>query len=369
LGIVQVASKKELREFILLPFSLYKDDPNWTPPLISEQKKMFNPSKNPTLKHCSYNLFLFKKEGRILGRIMAFVDHNFNKHWNSKIGFFGSFECENSEKISHELFKITQKWLKEQGMEKMRGSINLSSQEWGFIVKGFDEPAALMSPYNPPYYNSLSEKYNLQKIKDLLVYVAHGDSFEMPERFLKYTDLLIKKYNLTIRTLNMKNLKADVRTIVKISNESLSENWGYSPVSIEEADAIAKDLKLIIDPSIVFIVEADNQPIGFSLTFPDLNIVLRKLNGRLFPFNIFRLLVGIKKIQDYRIWALGVTKPFQKKGIDTILYRKTYEALHQKAGKVEANYVLEDNYPIKHAIEKLGFSHFKTYRIYEKEIE
>ena len=369
MGVIQVNSKKELREFILFPFSLYKDDPNWTPPLISEQKKMFNPSKNPTLKHCSYKLFLLKKEEKFLGRIMAFVDHNFNKHWNSKIGFFGSFECENSENISHELFKTTQKWLKDQGMERMRGSINLSSQEWGFIVKGFDEPAALMSPYNPSYYNSLSQAFNLSKIKDLLVYTARSEKFQMPERFLKYTDLLIQKYHLKIRSLNMKNLKTDVRTIVRISNESLAENWGYSPVSNDEADAIAKDLKLIIDPSIVFIVETDNKPIGFSLTFPDLNIVLRNLNGRLFPFNIFRLLVGIKKIQDYRIWALGVTKPFQKKGIDTILYRKTYEALRNKANKVEANYVLEDNYPIKNAVEKLGFSHSKTYRIYEKEIE
>ena len=225
-----------------------------------------------------------------------------------------------------------------------------------------------MSPYNPWYYNTQAETFGLKKIKDLYVYSANGSDFVMPERFLKYTSRIVDKYNLTIRTLNMKKLKKDVRTIVSISNQSLAENWGYVPITEEEADAIAQDLKLIVDPQIIFIIESNNQPIGFSITLPDVNVVLKKLNGKLFPFGLFRLLWGIRKIRNYRIWALGIVKPYQRKGIDTLLYWKTYDKLKQKAIKVEANYVLEDNYPMRHAIEKMGFSHSKSYRIYELDI-
>ena len=367
--ILPIASKKEIDRFIKLPHAIYAQDPNWVAPLISEQKKMFDPEKNPMLKHCTYQLFLCLDGKQVVGRILTFVDHLANEFWRTKLGFFGAYDCVNDTEASEALFRAAREWSLSQGMDTLRGPINLSSQEWGFVVKGFAEPPMLMSPYNPPYYNDQAEKFGLQKAKDLLVYCANGENYHIPARFLKYTDLLCQRYHLRVRCLNMKQLLQDVRTIVTVSNQALADNWGYAPVTDEEADAIARDLKMIVDPNVVFIVEADGQPIGFSITFPDLNVVLKKIKGRLLPFGIFHLLTGIRRIRNYRIWALGIVPAFQHKVIDTLLYRKTYDALKSKASLVEANYVLEDNYPMRHAIEKLGFHYAKTYRVYEMRLK
>lgn len=365
MAITSVTTMSELRKFIYLPYSIYKNDKNWIIPLISEQKKLFKQKKNPVLNHCSFQLFLAKKENRPCGRIMAFVDHLSNKHWKNKTGFFGAYECEDSSETSKELLNAAKEWLKEQGMDRMRGPINLTSQEWGFIVEGFNEPATIMSPYNPPCYNQHVKDFGMQKTKDLLVYSANGADYQIPDRFLAYSEKLIKKYNINIRSLNMKQLKEDVQTIVNLANRSFVETWGYVPVTEAESNAITRDLKMIVDPEIIFIAESEGQPIGFSITLPDINVILRKMKGKLFPFGIFRLLYGIPRIRDYRIWALGIVKPYQRKGIDTLLYQKNYEKLKPKANKVEANYVLEDNYSIRNAVEKSGFSHLKTYRVYE----
>ncbi len=366
--ILPVATQKEINRFIKLPFYLYDHHPYWVAPLISEQKKMFDPDQNPMLKHCTSQLFLCEERQKVIGRILVFVDHLANNYWQTKLGFFGAYECIEQSEASQELYRIAREWLLQQGMEIMRGPINLSSQEWGFIVKGFDESPTLMSPYNPPYYNEQVEKSGFQKVKDLLVYRADAKDYQIPARFLKYTDRLGEQYRLHVRCLDMKHLEQDVRIIVTVSNQALAENWGYAPVTDDEADAIARDLKMIVDPNVVFIVEADGQPIGFSITLPDLNVVLKKLKGRLLPWGIFRLLYGIRRIRDYRIWALGIIPSFQRKGIDTLLYRKTCEILKPKANSVEVNYVLEDNFAMRHAVEKLGFAHTKTYRVYEMRI-
>ena len=170
---------------------------------------------------------------------------------------------------------------------------------------------------------------------------------------------------MRVRTVNMKELAQEVKIIVDLANRSLAHNWGYAPVTDAEAADMARSLKLILDPTVVFIAEAEGTPIGFSIAFPDVNELLRGLNGRLFPFGIFKLFFDLKRVKSYRMWALGIVPEYQRRGIDTLLYVKTYQALKPRGARLEANYVLEDNYAMKDAIIKLDLALVRRYRIYE----
>ena len=364
-----VRDKKQRKEFVLLPYSLYRDDPLWIAPLRREQKKQFDPLQNAFLQHCVHRLFLARSGKKVVGRIAAFVDHSYIDYWKEDVGFFGCFECVRNPAVAADLLTTAQRWLSEHGQKKMRGPISFEAQNWGCVLEGFDSPPRLMSPYNPPYYNEMFRDFGLQKIKDLEVFAGKSDDYQLPERFIRHRDRLVKKYGLSIRHLQMKHLVRDVRTILDLSNRAIGNNWGYVPVSIAEAEGIARDLKSIVQPELVLIIEADGLPVGFSIALPDIFQILKGLNGRLFPLGIFRLIFQLKTVNQYRMWALGIIPEFQRRGIDTLLYLETYKILSKRSVELEANYVLEDNYAMKDAILKLGLKKVRTIRIFQKEIE
>ncbi|MDZ7272422.1 MAG: N-acetyltransferase [candidate division KSB1 bacterium] len=362
----QVSSRAEERAFVSLPYVLYREDPYWVPPLRSEQRRLFRRSTNPMLQHCDYALFLAWEGSHAQGRVAAFIDQHANRYWGSSLGFFGSYECVDDDRVAMALLGAARDWLTARGMTAMRGPISFESQNWGFIVEGFDAPPTIMSPYNPPFYNRQMEAFGLRKVKDLEVYRGDAASgYTLPERFVRHLARIQQRYDVRVRTVNMRELDREVRLIVELANRSLAHNWGYAPVTEAEAADLARSLKLVLDPSVVFIVEAAGQPIGFSIALPDVNELLRGLNGRLLPFGIFKLLLGMKKVNSYRMWALGIVPEFHRRGIDTLLYVKTYEALKPRGARLEANYVLEDNFAMKDAIIKLGLQMVRRYRVYE----
>ncbi|MFH1943961.1 MAG: N-acetyltransferase [bacterium] len=369
-SIQPVQNRKDLRAFIRLPYKLYRDDSIWVPPLLLEEKKKYSEKTNPMLSHCDVRLFLLLQNGKAVGRISAFIDRLAVEHWRENVGLFGSFECIDDVDASQLLLDAARSWLRERGMAKMRGSWSFASQEWGILVKGFDSPPMIMAPYNPPFYNVQMESFGLNKVKDLMVYeLDMKDGYELPERFLRMTDRIAEKYGVTVRSVNMKRLEEDVKTIVDVANASTKDNWGFIPVTDEEAHDMAKSLKPVVDPDAVMIAEIDGKPIGYLIGLPDINIILRGLNGRLFPFGFLKLLFGLKKIRQYRIWALGVIPEYQRKAIDTLFYRRLYDVLSPKRpDRIEANYVLEDNMVMNNPILKMGFNEVKKYRVYEMDL-
>jgi ribosomal protein S18 acetylase RimI-like enzyme len=369
--IIRVNTPQDLKEFIALPYALYKDDPVWVAPLRSEQQAQFVPEKNPMLNHCTYALFLAKEKGKCVGRISAFLDHLALEHWKQPIGLFGSFECINDPAAANALLSAARDWLREKGMQQMRGPWSFASQEWGLVVEGFEPSPVILAPYNPPYYNDLLSSFGLTKAKDLMVYVIDArEGYTFPVRYLELTDKVQKRYGVTVRPVNMKNLEADVVTITDLANNSISDNWGFYPVTTEEARTMAHDLKQIINPKTVLIAEtADGHPIGFAMTLPDINVILKGLNGSLLPFGWLKMLTQLPRITQYRMWALGVIPEYQGKAIDTLLYRATYEAIYAKNIRLEINYVLEDNDRMNNALYKLGVRNLRRYRVYEKLIE
>jgi len=364
-----VQSRADLKKFINFLYDHYRDDPNWIAPLRIEEKKKYSEKTNPMLHHCDYQHFLLYRDNKVVGRISAFIDRLAIQHWGEQVGLFGSYECIDDEEASALLLNSARDWLQERGMVRIRGPWSFASQEWGFVVKGFDSPPMIMAPYNPPYYDTHMKAWGLKKKKDLLVYELDCDGYELPERYIRATDKLEERYGVRIRPINMKRLKEDVKVIVNVANESTMGNWGYIPVTDEEADDLAKSLKPIVDPELVMIAEIDSRPIGYLIVLPDINTILKGLNGRLLPFGIFRLLFGIKNVRSYRIWALGVIPQYLRKAIDTLFYRRLYEVLSPRnPDRLEANYVLEDNMIMNNPILKLGFREIKRYRVYEKRI-
>jgi GNAT superfamily N-acetyltransferase len=365
-----VTTKSDLKKFIAFPYHLHRSSPGWIPPLKIEQEKIFNPKKNSLLQDCDYQLFLLYERDQLIGRIACYVNHAANKYWQAKVGFFGHYECSDDPGAAVMLLETAEKWLKEQEMQVMRGQWNLVSQDIGFIYEGFDLPPTVLSSYNPPYYNDQMVQYKMRKARDLLVYNADlGKGYKLPDRFFSFTDKIARRYGVKIRTINMKRLVEDARIIVQLTNESLKDNWGYYPVEESEAENIAADLKMIIHPEVVFIAEVEDKPIGYMLAIPDVNDILKHMNGRLFPLGIFKLLKGIKKINRYRIWAMGILPEYQKRGVSVLMFRRLNDIVAPRGSYLEANWVLEDNTLMNNALITLELDLVKKYRIYEKEIE
>lgn len=362
-----VQNKKDLRAFIQLPYDLYRDDPLWVAPLRSEQWAQFDPKKNPMLDHCETELFLLKEGDKIIGRCSAFVDRLAVDYWGKPIGLFGSFECIEDEAAAYNLLSAAKDWLVAHGMKAMRGPWSFASQEWGLEVEGGNLPPVILAPHNPTYYVDYLESFGLGKAMDLLAYIADmGAGYDIPERYLTLTDRIQARYGVTVRPVRMDDLEKDVMTIVELSNSAISENWGYYPVTMDEARAMARDLKQIVNPEALLLAEdSEGNPIGFGLSLPDVNSLLKGLNGRLFPFGWLKMLFGLKKLRQYRMWALGVIPEYQGKAIDTLLYKATYEALKDVQVRMEINYVLENNDRMNNALLKLGVEPLRRYRVYE----
>ncbi len=371
MNIVPVKTASAKNTFIDLPYRLYKDDPVWVPPLKDEQRGQFDLVRNPLLEHCEYELFLLQEGGKAIGRIAAFIDRLALAAWGEPVGLFGYFESPNDYTASRLLLDTARDWLLEHGMQRMRGPWSFVSQEWGAVVEGYKPSPVVMAPYNPPFYNDQFSLYGLVKVKDLLVYIVDvKDGYEIPKRILTLTDRVAERYHVRVRPLDMQKYDQEVETIISLSNQSLVNNWGYSPVTEAEVRAMAHDLRPIIHPkAVLFAEDRERKPIGFAIAIPDVNQILKGMNGSLFPFGWAKMLWKLPRLKQYRMFALGVIPEYHGCGIDSLIYRALYETCYSADIRVEINYVLEDNYAINNAILKLGAKPLRRYRIYEMGIQ
>jgi ribosomal protein S18 acetylase RimI-like enzyme len=261
-------------------------------------------------------------------------------------------------------------WLQARACTSMRGPWSFVSQEWGLVVEGFTPSPVVMAPYNPSYYIDHLASFGMEKVKDLLCwYISAAEGYKIPDRILRLTDAVQNRYKVHIRQLNMKRYEEEVKIIIELSNASIIDNWGYSPVTNAEVQAMARDMKAILQPTgVLFAEDAAGKPIGFAIALPDVNSLLKGLNGRLFPFGFVKVLTGIPHLRRYRMFALGVIPEYQGRAIDSLIYRVMYEMLYTPDIWMEINYVLEDNWPMINAIKKLGAVPLRRYRVYERKI-
>ncbi len=370
LEITPVQSRADLKRFIKLAWKLYRDDPYWVPPLIMEMKAILDRKKNPFFQHAEAEYFLARRAGEPAGRIAAIVNHNHNRFHNEQTGFFGFFECLDDPDAARALFDAAADWVKAKGMTRLRGPMNFSTNETcGMLCEGFESSPVIMMPYNPRYYLALTEQAGFSKIKELYAYYFDRD-MPMPERFASMAARTHRDPSIRFRTLDLKHFEREVQLVREIYNEAWQANWGFVPMTQAEFEHMAKNLKQVVDPDIVYVAEVDGEPAGFSLSLPDYNQILKGLNGRLFPFGLFKLLMKRKTITRIRVVTLGVRKKFQnKRGLAPTFYYETYTRGKKKGyALAEFSWILEDNVLMNRALQAMGAKLYKKYAIYEKAV-
>jgi len=367
LQVEPVRSTSSLKEFIRFPWEVYRGDSNWVPPLIVDQRFLFDKTKHPFHEHGEVQPFLARRNGRIVGRIAGIINRAHNEFHKDTVGFFGFFESIDDMEVARALFQAAGDFVKERGMTTLRGPMNFSTnEECGLLCEGFDRPPAVMMTYNPRYYIRLLEDAGFQKAKDLLAYQMTRP--DLSERLQRLGPALEKRLQLQVRKLSMKNFWVDVWRFRDIYNKAWESNWGFVPMTDGEFEKLAKDLKLIVDPDLVWFAEnSDGQPVGASLALPDVNQALAKVNGRLFPFGLLKLLYYKKRVNGVRVMAMGVIPEYRRRGVDVVFYWRTYEEGVKKGHTWgEFSWILEDNEPMKEAAAMIGAKPYKIYRIYER---
>lgn len=368
--IKKVSSSKDLKAFIMLPFRLYKDDPNWVPNLISDDKKHLSPRHNPFFLHSEAELYLALKDGRVVGRISAHTNTRHNLTHKDKAGFFGFFECENDPEIAKELLDTAIRWNKTKGRDKIYGPFNFTiNDECGLLIDGFDTPPMIMNTHSLPYYQKLLEAQGFSKAMDMYAYLS--ERAEMPERIERIAAAIEKRTGVKIRSLSAdkKQRAEDIKTIFKIYAKAWEANWGNVPMTQEELEHLTKQLLPLADPKLVLIAEQDNEPVGFSLAMPNFNEVLKVMHGRINPITMIKAMIAQKKISSARVITMGVIDGYRQRGIDTLFYYYSYKyGLPKGLTKGEFSWVLENNTMMLRVAEMLDAVKYKTYRIYEKEI-
>ncbi len=365
-----VKSKKEFKQFLKFPWKIYKGDPYWVPPLFIEKKQILNKEKNPFFKRADMEMFLAEKNGELVGRIAAIKNDAHNEVHNENIGFFGFFESVNDQEVANKLLSAAENWLKERGLDAMRGPANPSSNdEYALLIEGFDDSPRIMMTYNPPYYMDLLDNYGLKKIKDLYAYKIENEKLLKSEKLIRVAQIAQKRSGLKIRQINMKKFKEELEVVKYVYNKAWAPNWGFIPMTDEEIELLANDLKPLVEPSIVLFGEIDNKPVGFALVMLDFNQLFKDMNGHLFPFNFIKIYTQRRKIKWARIITLGIIPEYQKRGLDAVFYyeiTKRAEKIGIKLG--EASWILEDNEMMKRGAKAMNGSIYKKYRVYQKPI-
>jgi len=366
LHVEEVKSKQDLRTFIQFPWEVYRGDRYWIPPLLKDQLLKFSP-EHPFRSHAEMILFLARRDGWIVGRVAGIIDHHYCEFHKDKVGFFGFFESLPEPDVPEVLLSRVAAWLKGRGMDKMSGPMNPSTNdECGLLVEGFNSSPYLMMPYNPPYYSSLLEHYGMKKIRDLYAYMLEQSSFS-GDRLARITERLGKRGpQFRVRPIELRHLDEELQIIKEIYNNAWSKNWGFVPLTDAEIEFFAKSMKPLVIPDLVLFAYCGEEPIGFSISLPDYNEVLKRLNGRLGPLGILKFLYFSRKIRAIRVMLLGVKRSFQKKGAEVLLYRETFgRGIRKGYQRAECSWILEENIPMRRGIEAMGGKRYKTYRIYE----
>jgi hypothetical protein len=371
--IVPVQSKQQWHDFHHLPFAIYRNDPNWVPPLLLERKFHFQPKHNPYFQHASAAFFLAYRGGVPVGRITAQIDRLHLERHNDATGHFGFIEAVDDPEVFAALLKAAEDWLRGQGMKRVIGPVSFSLWDQpGLLVEGFDTPPYVMMNHHRPYYQGRITAQGYQPAEDLIAY-RYG-----PDASTKTWDRLMARAmrggEITLRNIHMdKRFKGEVAMLLDIINDAWSDNWGYVRMTQAEIDELAGVLKLLLRPGDVAIAEYQGKPAAFTAIFPNLNEAIADMNGRLFPFNWIKLLWRMKvtRPRTARMPMMGVRKSLQSSPVGAALALSVMRSVREfnfSRGVVdsELSWILERNDRVRHVIEMVGGVPYKTYRVFEK---
>ena len=368
-----VSSRKERNAFIKFPWRIYRNDPAWVPPLILERKAFLDRKRHPFYQHGDAALFLARQNGEIVGRIMASDDPNYNSLHQSNAGCFGLFECIDNREVAAALFEAASNWLRARGCSEIMGPIDYSTNYvCGLLIDGFEHPPTLLTSHNPRYYPPLIESCGFSKAKDWYAW-WFSEFPEAAERLRKVATARAGRHGVTIRPVNLRKIEDESRLLRTIYNQAWEKNWGFVPFTPAEFDHLAREMKPLIVPQGTLLAEVGDEPVGFVIAVPDINVALRHINGRLtrfgFPIGLIKLLYYKTKIRTGRLVALGVVEKYRRAGIAETLVLRLMDEAFKRGFTGELSMTLEDNFMINRFIEALGAARYKTYRIYSRRLD
>jgi hypothetical protein len=370
-----VTSSRDLDEFIALPKRLYRGRAGYIAPLDLERKETLSRNKNPYFQHAAAELFLARRAGEVVGRISAQFCRLHQEKYRGDTGHFGWIDTIDDLAVVRALTGAAENWLKAQGARRMRGPFSFSSnEESGLLVDGFDATPMLMMPYHLPYQGGLIEACGFAGAKDLLAYTVDKATYHAvgSSRML---DKMRSDGRVRLRSLDMKNYKADLAALLAVFNDAWSENWEMVPFSQSEIEAAAASMKPLIDPDLVVIAEIDNEVAGMLVCLPNLLEAIRDLDGRLLPFGFAKLLWRLKRktLKTARVPLMGIRRKYHGTltgaSLLPLMFHRLKEPFFARGlEQVELSWILDDNLPMRRVLEGIGAKVYKTYRIYEKAI-
>lgn len=369
--VAPVASRRDRKAFIQFPFDLYRDCNVWVPPLRMDVARLINPRKNAFFGHGDMQLFLARDaSGRVLGRVAAIRNGMHLQKYDDGVGFFGFFDVVENEEAGRALLDAAAAWLRSQGLSVMRGPANPTLNDTaGLLVGGFDRQPAILMPYNYPYYEGMLAGYGFSRSMTMWAYYSHIKYLD-DAKLNRGRDLLMRRYpGLSARRLDMSRFHEEAATILDIYNDAWSRNWGHVPMTDGEFAQLASELKQIVDPRLVVIVEDEGTPIAFAITLPDLNYALKTIaTGRLLPFGLFKLLMLAKSgvIREVRMPLMGVRVSHQGRGLDAVLIAETINTGRAIGVQgCEMSWILDTNMKMRNALEAMNGVKDKEYALFD----
>lgn len=374
LTILPVDTPAQRHIFVDMAWDVYRDFPLWVPPLKSQELELLTPGKHPYWEQAEGQLFLALRDGRPVGRIAAIEDRNYNAYAQQRCGAWGFFECRDDQEAAHALFDATARWHRARGLQYMRGPLNPSTNyTCGMLVDGFQLPPSIMMPWNPDYYPVLAESWHMRKEQDLFAY--HFDRKVMdttPDWLRQQLDSIKERKEFSCRTSSKATLTEDIRTMLDIYQQSWAQNWGFTPMPLAEAERHIHELKSVLDPHFFVLFHCNGVPAAGMLALPDMNPLLKRLNGRIgltAPWHLWRSRAEIRG--GYRLLLFGIREEYRLMGLPLLLLNFMFEQARKRPDFqwVEGSWSLEDNEMINDLIEDFGGVITKRYRIYRRNLE
>ncbi|MEP7292367.1 MAG: GNAT family N-acetyltransferase [Chloroflexota bacterium] len=375
----KVDTQADFKPYFEFPWVLYQGDPNWTPPLLSMRREQYDKKKNPAWEYIDGDFFAAYRDGRIVGTIAAYINQRHNEYNDEEIGWFGAFEVEDDPEAASALLDTAAEWVRARGFKTIRGPQTFTThEETGLLVDGFTRPILLM-PYNKPYYEKLVLGANFHPVMDTYSFHLSRDEVNQTgllERLERITKAIMKRNHVVIRPIDGHNLKGEFALFKELYNAAWEKNWGFTPMTPKELDAMVKSLGQFFDPSLAFFGEVDGEPVGFIMAVPDFNQVLKKVYPKPGTPEAVSLVKALYhwKLNPIIDWArvplMGVKEAYRSKGVDAALYFHVLDAmLKGRYQHCDSGWILSINQNMVSIAKNFGSQIYKTYRYYEKALE
>jgi GNAT superfamily N-acetyltransferase len=362
-------SRRDRSRFVDVEFALNRGHETWVPPLRFDRMRFLSPKTNALFRHTEIAHFVAIDEttGRDAGRISAAFSPRHLEIHGENAGFFGFLETSEDPEVLAALLDAAGEWLRKRGATILRGPLSYDiNGVVGALVEGFDRPPRILMPWNPPWLPPMLEAQGLAKAQDFVSW--HIEGTQITDRLSRIVERIRKKEAITIRTLDMSRFEDEVRLVKDLYNAAWEKNWGFLPLSDEELDDMARDLKPVLDPDMIVFGEVDGRVVGFALALPDLNeALIGNRSGRLLPFGILRFLFRRRWIRYVRVFTLGVIPEYRNRGLEVLFYSEMFSRAKEGgyAGG-ECGWILDDNEPMNRGIQACGGVLATRYRVYDR---